>query len=72
MLAAALGTGFYDADDFHSVDNRAKMSRGFFPQFAISLKHSSGEPLNESDREPWLLSLAQLLSEKQSVGKASS
>jgi gluconokinase len=43
-LATALRGRFYDADDFHSVQSIAKMQRG--------------EPLTETDREPWLRDLA--------------
>ena len=39
-LAAALGWHFVDADDLHSPESVAKMARG--------------EPLNDSDRWPWL------------------
>lgn len=39
-LAARLGWRFADGDDFHSAANKAKMS--------------SGIPLNDSDRAPWL------------------
>ena len=39
-LSTALSLPFQDADDFHSVANREKMS--------------SGVPLTDADREPWL------------------
>ena len=39
-LAARLGWRFFDADDFHSADNWAKLSRG--------------EALTDADRMPWL------------------
>ncbi len=42
-LAAELGWVFFDADDFHSVENIAKMTAGI--------------PLTDSDRVPWLASL---------------
>ena len=42
-LAAKLGWDFYDADDFHSAENIAKMA--------------SGIPLNDTDRAPWLAAL---------------
>lgn len=48
MLASALGLPFYDADDFHSDSNRAKMA--------------AGVPLTDEDRQPWLDQLATLLS----------
>jgi len=47
-LAAKLGWDFYDADDFHPSENIAKMS--------------SGIPLDDGDRAPWLASLHGLIS----------
>jgi gluconokinase len=47
-LAAKLGWDFYDADDFHTPEGIAKMS--------------SGTPLNDDDRAPWLASLHTLIS----------
>jgi gluconokinase len=47
MLAAETGWRFADADDFHSEANKAKM-------------HAS-IPLTDEDRQPWLLTLHQLL-----------
>ena len=44
MLADALALPFYDADDFHPEANVQKMQ--------------SGKPLNDEDRQPWLLDLA--------------
>lgn len=46
-LARELSWEFADADDFHPLSNREKMSRG--------------EALNDADREPWLLRLHALL-----------
>lgn len=46
-LAQELGWDFFDADDFHSAENIAKMSAGI--------------PLTDSDRAPWLEALNQLL-----------
>ena len=40
MLAARNGGSFYDADDFHPASNIAKMA--------------DGQPLDDSDRAPWL------------------
>lgn len=40
LLAGRLGTDFLDADDLHPASNRAKMS--------------SGTPLTDEDRMPWL------------------
>jgi carbohydrate kinase (thermoresistant glucokinase family) len=42
-LAAALGWGFRDADDFHPAANVAKMSAGI--------------PLDDDDRAPWLAAI---------------
>ena len=44
MLAKALGLPFYDADDFHPEANVAKMHQG--------------EALTDTDRSPWLSTLA--------------
>ena len=46
-LAAELGWKFYDADDFHSHASVAKMS--------------SGRPLDDADRLPWLRALQSLV-----------
>ena len=40
LLAERLGVAFYDADDFHSPENKAKMQNGI--------------ALSDADREPWL------------------
>ena len=58
LLARDLGWDFYDADDFHSPQNIAKMSHGL--------------ALNDEDRLPWLQSLRALIldciqHEKQAV-----
>jgi carbohydrate kinase (thermoresistant glucokinase family) len=44
LLAERLGLPFYDADDFHPVENVEKMK--------------SGEPLTDADRHPWLAALS--------------
>lgn len=46
-LAERLSLPFFDGDDFHPKENRAKMA--------------SGRPLNDDDRRPWLESLAELI-----------
>src|SRR5271166_912163 len=43
LLSEQLGSGFADADDFHTAESKSKMA--------------SGQPLNDADREPWLESL---------------
>ena len=53
-LAARLGCGFFDADDFHPEANVAKMA--------------SGVPLTDEDRRPWLARLNALLREHEMRG----
>jgi gluconokinase len=48
-LSQATGWQFADADDFHSEANRAKMHAGI--------------PLSDEDREPWLRSLHEQITE---------
>jgi gluconokinase len=48
-LSQRLGWAFYDADNFHPKENVAKMS--------------SGTPLTDKDREPWLGALNKLIAE---------
>ncbi len=40
LLSQKTGYPFYDADDFHSIENKAKMNAGI--------------PLTDEDRQPWL------------------
>jgi gluconokinase len=47
LLARELDWSFYDADDFHSDSNHAKMSQGI--------------ALTEEDRAGWLISLQELI-----------
>jgi gluconokinase len=47
-LASRLGWKFYDADNFHSPENIAKMR--------------SGIPLTDEDRYPWLEALSKIIS----------
>lgn len=56
LLATRLGRPFYDADDFHSSSNVAKMRAGI--------------PLDDSDRWPWLDVLHELLRQKSASGEA--
>ena len=49
LLAKELGLKFYDADDFHSVANKDKMSRGV--------------ALTDEDRADWLMILRNLLNQ---------
>jgi gluconokinase len=55
-LAARLGWAFADADDFHSDVSRAKMT--------------SGIPLDDIDRAPWLCSLRDWMTAQDSVGRS--
>ena len=54
-LAQRLGAEFVDADDRHPPANRAKMARG--------------EPLDDSDRAPWLAALHDLLAQSVASGR---
>jgi gluconokinase len=54
-LAAELGWPFYDGDDFHPLENVAKMARGI--------------PLDDADRAPWLQILRDLLAERRQAGE---
>lgn len=51
-LAARLGWAFRDADSFHPPENVAKMS--------------SGQPLNDDDRKPWLQAIARFIDAAES------
>ena|SRR5215813_8017778 len=55
-LAASLGWKYLDADEFHPATNVAKMR--------------AGVPLDDADRQPWLETLAQLISENIHAGKS--
>jgi gluconokinase len=54
-LAQRLGAEFVDADDRHPPANRAKMARG--------------EPLDDTDRAPWLAALHELLAQSVASGR---
>ncbi|WP_402465573.1 gluconokinase [Isoptericola aurantiacus] len=54
LLAARLGGSFVDADDLHPPANVAKMS--------------SGEPLTDGDREPWLTRVGAAISRGADAG----
>ena len=49
-VADAVGWPFFDADDFHSPENIAKMAGGI--------------PLTDQDRQPWLQTLHDLMTEQ--------
>jgi carbohydrate kinase (thermoresistant glucokinase family) len=52
-LAESLGIEFIDSDDLHPESNKKKMS--------------SGTPLTDSDREPWLQEVSKTLQKHESV-----
>jgi gluconokinase len=52
-LAEKLGITFIDSDDLHSVENKRKMS--------------SGTPLNDSDRQPWLQAVSNTLQSYEKI-----
>jgi gluconokinase len=54
-VAAALGYGFADADDFHPRGNVEKLAHGV--------------PLDDADRAPWLAALAQWLAVERGAGR---
>ena len=54
-LAQKLGWDFFDADDFHSAENIAKMAAGI--------------PLSDSDRTPWLAMLNERLLSALQAGR---
>ncbi|XP_038625860.1 probable gluconokinase isoform X1 [Tachyglossus aculeatus] len=56
LLAAKLGWKFYDADDYHSEENRKKMGQGI--------------PLDDQDRVPWLCCLHDILMRDLSSGQS--
>lgn len=51
-ISQKLNIPFYDADDFHSMENKEKMSKGI--------------PLNDDDRAGWLQALHDLLKTEES------
>ena len=53
-VAKALGWSFRDADDFHPPENVAKMS--------------SGQPLTDADRWPWLAAIGNWLDLQRTIG----
>ncbi|MGJ8682640.1 gluconokinase [Paraglaciecola sp.] len=56
LLADKLGLSFFDADDFHPVENVNKMA--------------SGQPLDDNDRAPWLSLLADKIVQWEQNGGA--
>jgi len=56
LLAERMGAVFADADDYHPAANKAKMA--------------AGHPLNDTDRQPWLETLNQLMRGWNEAGKS--
>jgi gluconokinase len=56
LLAERMGWEFYDADNFHSEQNKKKMNQGI--------------PLTDEDRLPWLAALRGLLQESEREGRS--
>lgn len=54
LLSSALEIPFFDGDDFHPQENIQKME--------------AGNPLNDDDREGWLIRLNELAKEHKSTG----
>src|SRR5262249_8200862 len=54
-LAVSIGCSFFDADDFHSIENVEKMR--------------SGKPLDDDDRGPWLDTLRSLMETELRAGR---
>jgi gluconokinase len=55
FLASSLGWAFYDGDDFHPETNVTKMS--------------SGIPLTDEDRAPWLAKLGEIIAQHSAEGE---
>ncbi len=55
LLASLIGWPFYDGDDFHPETNVAKMS--------------SGIPLTDEDRAPWLTKLSGIVAQHSAEGE---
>jgi gluconokinase len=56
VLAERLGCPFYDGDDYHPAENVAKMA--------------SGQPLDDTDRAPWLDRLNELIHDHMVRGES--
>jgi gluconokinase len=55
LLARRIGCEFFDADDYHSRENKEKMHNGI--------------PLTDADRQPWLAQLKELISRSLDDGR---
>lgn len=56
LLGEETGQPFFDGDDLHSPEAKAKMA--------------AGEPLTDEDREPWLRRIAELIAQEWAQGRA--
>jgi gluconokinase len=54
-LASALGWPYFEADDFHSAANKAKMA--------------AGTPLDDTDRAPWLATIRSEIDACRTAGR---
>ena len=55
-IADATGLACFEADDFHSEENRARMA--------------AGKPLDDAMREPWIASLCEALVAERQAGRS--
>lgn len=55
-LATGLGWPYHEADDFHSAANKAKMG--------------GGQPLDDTDRAPWLASIRAAMDDCRAAGQS--
>lgn len=55
LLAKDIGCEFFEGDDFHSPENKSKMSTGI--------------PLTDADRWPWLQRLKEVIQQTLAAGK---
>jgi len=56
QLATELGWPYHEADDFHSAANKEKMGRG--------------QPLDDTDRAPWLAAIRAAMDECRAAGRS--
>jgi len=56
LLASELGWAYHEADDFHPPANKAKMGRG--------------EPLDDTDRAPWLAAIRAAMDDCAATGRS--
>ncbi len=56
LLSIEMRLPFFDADDFHSINNKEKMK--------------TGQPLTDEDRQPWLTKLNELGQEQSALAGA--